>query len=295
MPLNSMTGFARLDSIEGDLRWYWEVRSVNNKGLDIKIKLPPDSSLLDQHIRDAISRNFSRGSISVTLNIQSDLIQSELKINEEVLTQVLKAVEHIRKIANTSPPTAEGLLSLTGVLEFSDRKHNLLQDQNIQSKILKSFDDALEKLKEERCKEGSRLSKILNSLIGEIEKQTSIAQTSPSRTPDAIKKRLSVLISRLVDINSNFDVSRIHQEAVLLAARCDIEEELHRLQSHIHAFKEILQGEGALGRRLEFLGQELHREANTLTSKAVDLDISHCGLELKTLIDKVREQVQNIE
>lgn len=295
MPLNSMTGFARLDTVEEDLRWYWEVRSVNHRGLDVKLKLPQDCNILDQNIRDSISRHFIRGSVSVYLNIQPNTSQFELKVNEDILRQVIKAIEYIRKYINTSPPTAEGLLALTGVLEFSDRKQNLLQDRHIQGKILKSFDDTLIMLKEERYKEGLRLTHILDMLINEIDKQISRAKSSPSRSPEAIKKHLSDQISRLVDINLNFDVSRIYQEAVLLATRYDIEEELYRLQSHIHAFKELLGGEGPAGRRLEFLGQELHREANTLTSKAIDLDISKCGLELKTLIDKVREQVQNIE
>lgn len=295
MPLKSMTGFARVDAAEENLRWYWEVRSVNNKGLDIKIKLPQDYNIIEQHIREVVSRSCIRGSLSVYLNIQHESVKSELKVNEDVLLQVIKAIEIVRKLTDTSPPTAEGILALTGVLEYSDPELNLPQNDNIKSKLLKSFDEALNMLNSERCKEGLRLSQILQTLINEIEKQTYFAQVSPSRVPEAIKKRLTEQINRIFEINTNLDVSRVHQEAVLIAARYDIEEELHRLQSHIHAFKELLESDGAVGRRLEFLGQELHREANTLTSKAVDLDISKCGLELKTLIDKVREQVQNIE
>lgn len=295
MPLKSMTGFARVDAAEENLRWYWEVRSVNNKGLDIKIKLPQDYNIIEQNIREVLSRSCIRGSLSVYLNIQHESVKSELKVNEDVLLQVIKAIEIVRKLTDISPPTAEGILALTGVLEYSDPELNLPQNDNIKSKLLKSFDEALNMLNSERCKEGLRLSQILQTLINDIEKQTYFAQVSPSRVPEAIKKRLTEQINRIFEINTNLDVSRVHQEAVLIAARYDIEEELHRLQSHIHAFKELLESDGPVGRRLEFLGQELHREANTLTSKAVDLDISKCGLELKTLIDKVREQVQNIE
>jgi uncharacterized protein (TIGR00255 family) len=198
-------------------------------------------------------------------------------------------------VAGASPPSADGLISVKGVLEVVEHVEDADVTGARHAAMLASLDEALVSLVAARAGEGARLAAVLNAQIDEIEKLVDIVRRSPARTPVAIAERLRAQVARLTDGASALDPDRLHQEAVLLATRADVEEELQRLSAHISAARELLGENGAVGRKLDFLAQEFNREANTLCSKAGDVEISRAGLALKTVIDQLREQVQNIE
>lgn len=293
MTLNSMTGFARAEGAVAGVRWFWEVKSVNGRGLDVRIRLPQGHDQLEPKVREAAAKRFVRGSLTINLNAQRDTAAVEVRVNEAALAQVLRAVEEVRRLTGAPPPSADGLLALRGVLEVSETDGSL--DQSMAAAMLSSLDQALDALLGSRADEGRRLTSVLSALIDEIERLTRFVQASPSRTANAIQTRLRDQVARLTDASPALDPARLHQEAILLATRSDVEEELQRLSAHVESARILLSERMPAGRKLDFLAQEFNREANTLTSKAIDMDVSRAGLALKTVIDQMREQVQNIE
>lgn len=289
----SMTGFARTDGHFGPVRWHWEVRSVNGRGLDVRMRLASGYEAIEQRARDAVQRHFSRGNISLTLNAQRSTGDTEIRLNEAALGQVVKAATRVRELTGAPAPTVEGLLQVRGVLEIvepSDEDASALH-----TAILASLQAALDGVVASRRQEGQRLAQVVADQLGLIARLTEEAAASPARRPEAIRKRLEEQIARLVDARTTLDPDRLHQEAVMLAQRADIEEELKRLTSHIAAASDLLRSPAAAGRRLDFISQEFNREANTLCAKSNDTEITRIGLELKTVIDQMREQVQNLE
>jgi uncharacterized protein (TIGR00255 family) len=244
-------------------------------------------------VREAAAKRFVRGSLTINLNAQRDAAAVEVRVNEAALAQVLRAVEEVRRLTGAAPPSADGLLALRGVLDVSEADGSINAD--VAAAMLVSLDQALDALTGARADEGRRLTMVLAALIDEIERLTRQVQGSPSRSPDAIRGRLAEQVAKLLDANSAFDPVRLHQEAILLATRSDVEEELQRLTAHVASARALLSEGTPAGRKLDFLAQEFNREANTLTSKAIDMDVSRAGLALKTVIDQLREQVQNIE
>lgn len=295
MTLNSMTGFARTDGAHGGVRWFWEVRSVNGRGLDLRLRLPPGYDQIDPKARDAATKRFQRGSLTLNLTAQRETSGVVVKVNEAALAQVLRAVDEVRRLTGAPPPSADGLLALRGVLDVSDASETSGIDAEVLNAIVTSLDSALAALAEARAAEGQRLHAILSAQIDDIERLTRGVQASPARAPEAIRARMAEQVARLVETSSALDPARLHQEAVLLATRTDVEEEVQRLLSHVASARALLAEPGPVGRKLDFLAQEFNREANTLTSKAIDGEISRAGLALKTVIDQLREQVQNIE
>ena len=295
MNLKSMTGFGRADGGMGPVSWTWEVRSVNGRGLDVRLRLPPGSDGLEPRIREAVGRRFTRGSLNVALQVQRDTGATEIRLNESALEQVLKAAEHIQHLTGCERPRVEGLLALKGVLEVVEPVEDEAANRQRQDAMIASLEEALTELEEARGAEGRRLSSVLANQLTEVERLVGIVTASPSRTPQAIAARLGEQIRRLVDTSVALDADRLHQEAVLIATRADVEEELQRLTAHVAAARELISSNGPAGRKLDFLTQEFNREANTLCSKANAADVTRAGLELKALIDQMREQVQNIE
>jgi uncharacterized protein (TIGR00255 family) len=293
MTLNSMTGFARADGSEKGVRWYWEVKSVNGRGLDVRVRLPQGHDQLEPKVREAAAKRFVRGSLTINLNAQRDTAAVELRVNEAALAQVLRAVEEVRRLTGAPPPSADGLLALRGVLDVTEADGSL--DADVAAAMLASLDAALDALAVSRAAEGQRLTAVLIAHIDEIERLTRQVQASPSRSVDAIRARLAEQVAKLTDASSTLDPARLHQEAVLLATRSDVEEEIQRLAAHVASARGLLSEGQPAGRKFDFLAQEFNREANTLTSKAIDMDVSRAGLALKTVIDQMREQVQNIE
>lgn len=293
MTLNSMTGFGRADGSVKGVRWYWEAKSVNGRGLDIRVRLPQGHDQLEPKVREAVAKRFVRGSLTLSLNAQRDVAAVDIKVNEAALAQIISAVEQVRRLTGAAAPSAEGLLALRGVLDVSEADGAL--DEEVAAAMLASLEDALQTLAEARAAEGRRLTGVLEALVGEIEKLTRQVQVSPSRQPEAIRVRLREQIARLTDAAPALDPARLHQEAILIATRSDVEEEVQRLTAHVASARALLVDGQPAGRKLDFLAQEFNREANTLTSKAIDMEITRAGLALKTVIDQLREQVQNIE
>jgi uncharacterized protein (TIGR00255 family) len=293
--MRSMTGFARADGADGHANWYIEVRSVNGRGLDLRFRVPPGHETLEAKFRDAAQRLLARGNVSVTLQLDRLAAAPEIRINEVALAQVITAAKRVQEATGAPAPTAEGLLSLRGVLETVDIKETEQVQATRNVALLATFETALNDFIANRTKEGARLGVVLATAVDEIETLVVQVKVSPARRPDAIAQRLRDQISRLMGTGGSFDDHRLHQEAVLIATRADVEEELQRLMVHIAAARDLIASDGAVGRKFDFLTQEFNREANTLCSKANDPEISRAGLAMKVVIDQMREQVANIE
>ncbi len=296
MTIKSMTGFARAEGALDGASWHWELRSVNGRGLDLRLRLPPGLEYLEPRVREAVGRHVSRGSVNITFSAERGGSGAEISLNEAVLSQVMLAANRIRTLTDAAPPRVDGLIAIKGVLDIIEPDEDPDRLASRADAMLESLNAALLALVAARAAEGARLAGALDAHLVEIERLVGIVRASPARSPEAIEARLKEQVGRLLEAgNGAFDSTRLHQEAVLLATRADVEEELQRLTSHIGAARELLAGDGAAGRKLDFLAQEFNREANTLCSKANDLEITRAGLALKTVIDQLREQVQNIE
>ncbi len=295
MTLASMTGFARTSGVHGILRWAWELKSVNSKGLDIRFRLPPGRDLLEPAIRAAISKALSRGNITVNLTIQREGAAPQVRVNEEVLAAVIATSRELAKKIEAQPPTIDGILAIKGVMEIIETEESDAEREAANAELLKGFDAALRELVAMRAKEGGVIGGVLSDRIAEIESLTKSAEAAPARSVDAIRTRLAEQVKELLASTSALDSDRLHQEAALLAAKADVREELDRLGAHVGAARALMKGGGAVGRKLDFLAQEFNREANTLCSKSNDVSLTSIGLALKTAVDQFREQVQNIE
>jgi uncharacterized protein (TIGR00255 family) len=294
MPLASMTGFARSDATHGVVRLHWELRSVNGRGLDIRLRLPPGHEALEAVCREAIGRRFTRGSITANLAIDQTAASGELRVNEAALASVMAAVRRLAAMPGFDRPRPESILALRGVLESSESQGSAA-DADLLAVAMKALETALDGLADGRRREGERLGIVLGAAVDRITALVGAITALPSRTPDAVRARLAEQVQRLMETGATFDAARLHQEAVLIATRADVEEEVKRLGSHISAARGLLGEAGPVGRKLDFLTQEFNREVNTICSKANDIEMTRLGLELKAVIDQVREQVQNIE
>jgi uncharacterized protein (TIGR00255 family) len=234
--------------------------------------------------------------VALSLAIEKQQGNGAVRLNEIVLADVIKAADRVSALSGAGRPDAAQLLMIKGVLETADQAP---EDGDVRTRreraLVQSLEGALEKLIEARRAEGARLAEVIKEQLAQIEHLAADVRESPSRSPEAVMTRLKEGIARLIDATTAFDDDRLHQEAVLIATRADVEEELQRLGAHVAAARDILNEPGAVGRKLDFLAQEFNREANTLCSKANAVDITRLGLQLKTVIDQFREQVQNVE
>ena len=293
MTLASMTGFARTDAELDDVRFVWEIKSVNSRGLEMRLRLPPGLDRLDPEIRRLTREYLSRGSCQLSLQLDRVGSASSLVINETVLAAVTDAARHLASETGIDPPSADGLLAIRGVLE--ERGLDALDDSDaVDRTVLDALAICLAALVAARAEEGSRLAAILTDQLDNIERLTEVAADLAAKAPDALLVRLTEQVARLTG-EASFDPQRLHQEVALLATKADIREEIDRLFSHIAAARKLLTDDGGIGRRLDFLAQEFSREANTLCSKSFDKELTAIGLELKAVIDQLREQVQNLE
>lgn len=295
MTLNSMTGFARADGSNSNSSWFWEVRSVNGRGLDMRIRLVPGLEGLEPKVREAISGIITRGSVSATLNMQRQGGDVEVRLNEAVVGQVIRAANRLQELVGSGCPDAASLMTVKGVLEICEVKIDEEDQAERDAAVLASLKEAVVQVAKAREEEGARLARVIAQQLNAIEALIDRIESSPSRQIDVVKERLAEMVGRLLDTGYALDPARLHQEAVILATRADVEEELKRLRSHVAAARELLQAGSVIGRKLDFLAQEFNREANTLCSKSNDEGITQAGLALKVLVDQMREQVQNIE
>lgn len=295
MALKSMTGFARSDGRHDRHSWHWEVRTVNGRGLDVRLRMPPGYESLEQAVRDACKKRLVRGNCSLTLTVQRDSGETAAQLNEDVFKQVVLAAERASSLVEATPATLDGLLSMRGVIEFKENEENENEQKARLDAVLADFECVIGRLIEARMSEGEHLAREISGQVDEIEELVGKIEKSPSRDPSAIGKRLRDQINRLLGETTKLDEQRLHQEAVLLAAKADVEEELARLKAHVAAARELLSCAQPVGRKFDFLTQEFNREANTICSKSSAPDMTTEGLALKAVIDRMREQVQNIE
>lgn len=295
MPLQSMTGFARADGGHAATRFHWELRSVNGRSLDVRLRLPAGQDALEQPVRTAIAKCFARGNISATLSMEQAADGATIRINSAALETVLAALKQLDATNRFDKPRPEGVLALKGVIEVGSTEPDQADVLALRSAVLASLEEALDALTRARREEGGRLAAVIAGSVARIEVIVERIAAVPGRRPEVIAARLCDLVERLMGSASGLDADRLHQEAVLQASRVDVEEELKRLSSHILAARELLADGVPVGRRFDFLSQEFNREANTICSKANDIEITRLGLELKAVVDQVREQVQNIE
>jgi len=295
MSLKSMTGFSRADGRHGVVSWHWEARSVNGRGLDVRLRLPPGYDALEPVVREAVAKRFTRGSITVGLAAQRETGAAEIRLNETALQQVLNAASRIQTLTGCERPRPEGLLQIKGVLEVVEPDEDEALAEARVAAMMASLAGALDGLGAMRSAEGQWLAAIVAAQLDEMERLISIVEKAPGRSVEAIRARIAEQVARLVDASSALDPQRLVQEAVLVATRADVEEELKRLRAHVAATRELLTERGSVGRKLDFLTQELNREANTLCSKSNDGEVTRAGLALKSVVDQMREQVQNIE
>ena len=290
-----MTGFARSDGLLSGARWAWELRSVNGKGLDIRLRLPPGHDGVEMRARELFAARLSRGNLQATLTVDADSTAQRIKINESVLDEVVRAMERIGGRLQVQPPTLDGILSIRGVVEVADAEPDEAARAAFDDAVLTGLDAALSGLIAMRAREGTALGNVLTLRIDEIERLVREAEESPARAPETIRERLAEQIALLLDAAPALDPDRLHQEAVLLAAKADIREEIDRLNAHIAAARTLLADGGPVGRRLDFLAQEFNREVNTLCAKSNDRALTATGLAMKAVVDQLREQIQNLE
>lgn len=295
MSLASMTGFARADGATDALAWTWELRSVNGKSLDLRLRLPPGLDTVEQQCRALAQSRIARGTIHASLAVARTGATSEVRINEPVLAAVIEAARLVAARIDAQKPTLDGLLAMKGVIEIVEAEESEEARTRTAAMLVEGFARALDALVAARAGEGAATGAMLAARVDEIARLTRLAETSPVRTPDAIRARLAEQVKALVAGGNGLDPDRLHQEAVLLATKADIREEIDRLAAHVAAARKLLAEGGPVGRKLDFLAQEFSREANTLCAKSNDVGLTATGLDLKHAVDQFREQVQNLE
>jgi len=295
MALSSMTGFARGHGVAGSYAWSWEIKSVNAKGLDLRLRLPPGWDAIEVPARARAAETLSRGTAYANLTVERKGVATTVKVNEPVLSAVLATLKRLHERVEAAPATLDGILSLKGVIEITEEDEREEDRRAAEAAILEGFDNALGELVAMRREEGATLGRVLSERLKEIAALAARAEVAPGRKPEAIKARLAEQVATLLSASTRFDSDRLHQEAIMLASKTDIREELDRLASHVAQAQKLLADGGPVGRRLDFLAQELNRESNTLTAKANDVELTNIGLELKSAVEQFREQVQNLE
>ena len=293
--LQSMTGFARSEGTSGRNRFAWELRSVNGKGLDMRLRLPSGLDRLEQDVRKRISERFSRGNLQVALSLSTDDAKVEAVLNRDALAAVMALRAELGDLVDPAPLRLDTLLGIRGLVEIREAEDDEQAVTARDAAILNCLGDALFKLEEMREHEGSALRDILTLHVDRIAELTTLVEKDPSRSPEEIAKKLSTQLAALMAEAPTLDRDRLYGEAALLATRADLREEIDRLKAHVVAARELLQTGGPAGRRLDFLAQEFNRESNTICSKSNAAAVTAAGLELKVVIDQFREQVQNLE
>lgn len=295
MALQSMTGFARSEGTSGRYRWTWELRSVNGKGLDIRLRLPPGLEQLEIDCRKLISAVFTRGNMQVGLAVSVLEEKVEAIVNEDALAAILALKEKLGSRIDPAPLKFDTLLLTRGVVDLKEPEEEESQVEQRNSDLLNGLSEAVNAMREMREKEGDALRDILLTHVASIEVLTLKVENDPSRSAEEIAQRLRRQVETLLSEASSLDRDRLHAEAALLAAKSDLREEIDRLKAHVSAARDLLEKGGPVGRKLDFLAQEFNRETNTICSKSNAIAVTNAGLELKVIIDQLREQVQNLE
>jgi uncharacterized protein (TIGR00255 family) len=290
----SMTGFARADGDELGISWVWEIKSVNGKALDLRLRLAPGFDSLEPQLRALVAQRFRRGSCSATLTVTRTQ-PAVVRVNRETLAQLVALMNELAGEIEAAPPRIDGLLALRGVVETVEEDESDAVLEERRHSVLESWASALDALARARAEEGARLAVVLHSQLAEMAALVEAAAGCAAAQPAAIRDRLQTMLANIADLVPGMPEERVAQEMALVIARSDIREELERLRAHLEQTADLLRQDEAVGRRLDFLCQELNREANTLCSKSADIELTRAGLSLKAAVEQFREQVQNIE
>jgi uncharacterized protein (TIGR00255 family) len=289
-----MTGFAREAGATGAHTWAWELKSVNGRGLDVRVRVPPGFDDVGEEARRQIATTLSRGQCQLNLSLSRAAPVSRARVNQDVLAGLLEAVSRMTLPDGVRPASLDGLLSVKGVVEIDEREE-ASTDDNLKRDLAQAASRLVDALGRARAAEGDALAAILSGQLDGIGTLVEEAEQCPGRRPEAIKARIAEQVAALLDASQALEPDRLHQEAALIAARADVREEIDRLRAHLDAARALLAEQAAVGRRLDFLAQEFGRETNTLCSKANDIALSRIGLALKAVVEQFREQVQNVE
>jgi uncharacterized protein (TIGR00255 family) len=293
MGVSSMTGFARAEGEAAGISWVWELKSVNGKSLDLRLRLPPGYDALEAPLRAALGGRLRRGNISAALTVNR-LSPPTIRINREMLARILALLGELAGEVEAAPPRLDGLIGLRGVIEtVEDDSDDLIEARR--AAIAETWSVALDRLAAARGEEGARLDAILSGQLSELATLIEAASTTAAAQPEALRARLQRTLAEFVDLAPTMPPERVAQELALLVSRSDIREELDRLRAHIAQAGDLLKRGEGVGRQLDFLCQELNREANTLCSKSADIELTRIGLAMKVAVEQFREQVQNLE
>jgi uncharacterized protein (TIGR00255 family) len=295
MTVVSMTGFAEVHGAFEAARWRWEAKSVNGRGLELRLRMPPGFDGIEIAARTLAAERFKRGNIQATLTMENREDARAFSVDPVALNAAVRVAKQIEEETGLAPARVDGLLSLKGVI-VQDEAADMAPAERAarDAAMLESIAMAFDSLRRARRTEGGKLAVVLKGQIDEIEKLTKEAASLAATQPKALRDRLSAQLKDLLEGNQ-FPEERLAQEVALLATRADVREELDRLDSHVHEARALLSSGEAVGRKLDFLAQEFNREANTLCSKSSDVALTRVGLALKHVIDQFREQSQNVE
>ncbi|MEZ5781881.1 MAG: YicC/YloC family endoribonuclease [Rhizobiaceae bacterium] len=295
MALQSMTGFARASSEADGALVTWEVKSVNGKSAEARFRLPTGFERLEPTFRQKLQKTFARGNFQATLSVARQASEGQLVVNEVLLGQLAGLAQRLQSDHGIAPASADGLLAIRGVLEVPESSESEESRRALDELIAGVFARVLAELEAARTGEGAALGDLLSLHLEQIEGLTLRAEADRSRDPSMIRARLAEQVKLLMETTAGLDEGRLHAEAAILATKADIREEIDRLKTHIASGRNLLAAGGPVGRKLDFLAQEFNRESNTLCSKSNAASVTAIGLELKSVVDQFREQVQNLE
>jgi uncharacterized protein (TIGR00255 family) len=296
VPLISMTGFADARGVHGNLRWRWETKSVNGRGLDLRFRAPLGYEGLESGARTLASERFKRGSFQIVLTAAADEAGRGFRVDPVALAEAVRLAKRVADETGLKPARIDGLLALKGVVV---QEENVALDDEARmardAAMLESLAGAYDHLGRARANEGAKLEAVMLKQIGEIERFTREARALAAQQPFILRERMMAQLKELISPGTNVPEERVAQEIALLASRADLSEELDRLTAHSQEARALIAAREPAGRKLDFLAQEFNREANTLCAKSSDIQLTHVGLALKAVIDQFREQVQNVE
>jgi uncharacterized protein (TIGR00255 family) len=288
-----MTGFARAEGEADGISWVWELKSVNSRSLDLRLRLPPGFDPLEAQLRASLARRCRRGNIAATLSVNR-LVPPAIRINRAVLAQIVALLGELAGDIEAAPPRLDGLIGLRGVIEtVEDEPESVVETRR--AAVVDGWAVALDRLAAARTEEGARLGAMLAAQRAELAGLVEAAAGCAAAQPEAIRARLLILLGELTGLAPTMPQERVAQEVAMLVTRSDIREELDRLRAHIAQAGDLMERGESVGRQLDFLCQELNREANTLCSKSADIELTRIGIALKAAVEQFREQVQNLE
>jgi uncharacterized protein (TIGR00255 family) len=288
-----MTGFARAAGEADGISWIWELKSVNSRSLDLRLRLPPGFDPLEPQLRAGLARRCRRGAIAATLSVIR-LVPPAIRINREMLAQIVALLGELAGGIESAPPRLDGLIGLRGIIEtVEDEPEKIVEARR--AAVADGWVVALDRLAVARAEEGARLGALLTAQRAELAALVEAAAGCAAAQPAAIRARLQTLLREIADLAPTMPQERVAQEVAMLVTRSDVREELDRLRAHIAQAGDLLERGELVGRQLDFLCQELNREANTLCSKSADIELTRIGLALKAAVEQFREQVQNLE